>query len=94
MRLLGLIVLIGLIAIPLVAVLIESPLGRAVARRVGGPEIPAANVADLAKKVELMEGEMDDLHTAVDQLREETQFLQRLIEDAPSRPTLPPRSAD
>ena len=94
MRLLGLIILIGLIAIPLVAVLIDSPLGRAVARRVEGPQAPGADLAELAKKVELMEGEMDDLHASVDQLREETQFLQRLIEDAPGRPTLPPRSDD
>ena len=46
-------------------------------------------VGELAKKVELLESDVDDLSRAVQELKEENQFLQRLIEDAPPR-TLPP----
>ena len=47
---------------------------------------------ELARKVELLETEMEDLTRAVEALKEENQFFQRLLEDQPSRPTLPPPS--
>jgi hypothetical protein len=86
-------VILALLIIPTLAILIDSPIGRALARRVGGPEQPDVRLAELAKKVELLEGEIDDLHGAVEQLKDENQFLQRLLEDAPRRPTLPPGPA-
>lgn len=78
--------------VPILSILLDSPFGRALARRVEGPEAPAAPVSDLAKRVELLESEMDDLNRAIEGLKEENAFLQRLIEDAPPRPALPPRS--
>lgn len=93
MTFLGVVILLVLI-IPVLAILFESPIGRAYARRVAGPEPVPGVLSDLAKKVELLEGEVDDLHRSVEQLQEENQFLQRLIEDAPRPPQIPPRSAD
>ncbi len=41
-------------------------------------------MAELAKRVELLEGEVDDLNRGgARSLKEENAFLQRLIEDAP-----------
>jgi hypothetical protein len=36
---------------------------------------------------------VDDLARAVESLREENQFLQRLLEESPGRNALPPRSS-
>jgi chaperonin cofactor prefoldin len=49
-------------------------------------------LAELAKKVELLESEVDDLTRNVDSLREDNAFLTRLIEDSPGRRPLPPAS--
>jgi hypothetical protein len=89
MAILGFIVLAALL-IPVAVVLVDSPIGRALARRLEGPNATPPALADLAKKVDLLEGEVDDLSRAVDTLREENQFLQKLLEETPTRPTLPP----
>lgn len=87
---LGLIILVALM-IPVVGILVDSPIGKAVARRIGGEDRVPPDLAALVRKVELLEGDVDDLSRSVEQLREENQFLQRLIEDQPpSRSTLPP----
>jgi hypothetical protein len=91
MAILGVLVLVALL-IPIVAVLVDSPIGRAFARRVEGPFGAPPQMADLARKVEALESEVDDLSRAVDGLREENQFLQKLLEDQARRPALPPRT--
>lgn len=86
---LGLIILVALM-IPVVGILVDSPIGRALARRLEGPEPLPTGLADLSRKVEVLEGEVEDLTRAVEQVREENQFLQRLLEDQAHRPHLPP----
>jgi|SoiMethySBSTD1v2_1073268.scaffolds.fasta_scaffold196405_2 hypothetical protein len=90
--LIGIIMLVALM-IPIFGILVDSPIGRAIARRLEGPEqtIPA-NLSDLARKVELLEAEVDDLTSAVESLKEENQFFQKLLEDQASRPSLPPKT--
>ena len=88
MFLIGIILIIALL-IPIIGIVIDSPIGRAMARRLEGPEQVPPDVADLAKKVDLLESEVDDLTRQVETLRDETTFLQRLIEDAPPRQSLP-----
>ena len=86
------IVLILLVAllIPIMGIVVDSPIGRALARRLEGPqEIPPA-LTELAKKIELLEAEVDDLTRSVQALQDENVFLQRLLEDPPQRVTLPP----
>ncbi len=92
MVLLGIIILVALL-IPIVSIVADSPIGKAVGRRIEGPEPIAPDVALLGKKVDLLESEVDDLTRLVQSLQEETAFLQKLVEDAPSRPRLPPPSA-
>jgi predicted PurR-regulated permease PerM len=67
--------------IPIVAILVDSPLGRSVARRLeGGGSEGNAEVQDLHRKVDLLEGEMEELHRSVVGMKDELQFVQRLLE--------------
>lgn len=84
-----LLVLLVALLIPIVGIVIDSPIGRALARRLEGPEPAPPGLRELAQKVELLEAEVDDLTRAVKGLEEENQFLQRLLE-SPQRSTLPP----
>ena len=89
MWLVGIILIIALL-IPIMGIIIDSPIGRALARRLEGPEPVAPEIGELAKKVELLESEVDDLTRLVQTLQEETTFLQRLIEDTEPRRRIPP----
>ncbi|HET9150431.1 MAG TPA: hypothetical protein VFN83_01825 [Gemmatimonadales bacterium] len=89
MWIIALVLLLALL-IPILGILLDSPIGRALARRLEGPEQGPPELAELARKVELLEAEVDDLTRSVDALKEDNAFLQRLIEDAPMRPPLPP----
>jgi uncharacterized SAM-binding protein YcdF (DUF218 family) len=91
MMLLGIILLVALM-IPILGIIIDSPIGRAIARRLEGPEQAPPSLAELAKKVDLLESEVDDLHRSVQALQEENQFLQRLLEEHPGR-SLPPKTS-
>jgi hypothetical protein len=89
MSVIALILLVALL-IPIMGIVVDSPIGRALARRLEGPqEIPPA-LTELAKKVELLEAEVDDLTRSVQALQDEQVFLQRLLEDPAQRVTLPP----
>lgn len=87
---LGIILLVALM-IPIMGIVIDSPIGKALGRRIEGPEPQVATpITDLQKRLEAVESEVDDLSTQVRQLQEENQFLQRLLEEQPRRPALPP----
>lgn len=89
MSVIALILLVALL-IPIIGIVVDSPIGRALARRLEGPgQIPPA-LSELAKKVELLEAEVDDLMRSVQALQDENTFLQRLLEDPTHRSTLPP----
>ena len=80
--------------IPILAIVVDSPIGRALARRLEGPATAPPEVAALAKRVELLEAEVDDLNRGMQTLQDENAFLQRLLADPSSPSTLqpPPRS--
>jgi len=89
MSVIALILLVALL-IPIMGIVVDSPIGRALARRLEGPqEIPPA-LTELAKKIELLEAEVDDLTRSVQALQDEKVFLQRLLEDPAQRVPLPP----
>jgi predicted RNase H-like nuclease (RuvC/YqgF family) len=93
LALIGVIMLVALM-IPIFGIVVDSPIGRAIARRMEGPEAAVPpGISELTKKVEVLETEVDDLSRAVESLREENQFLQRLLEESPGRPALPPRQS-
>ena len=75
-----LLILVALM-IPITAILVDSPLGRSVARRLeGNSTLSGADVKHLQQKVEILEGEVEDLHRSVTGMRDELQFVQRLLE--------------
>ena len=83
-------VIVIALSIPLAAVVLDSPVFRAWAdRRLGGGEAPG-DVKELAKRVGILESELEAMTRQLDQLRDEHQFVQRLLED-PNR-ELPPKS--
>ena len=78
------IILIVALLIPVAAILVDSPLGRSVARRMEGAgrtDGPTPELRDVQRKVELLETELEDLNRSVSGMREELQFMQRLLED-------------
>lgn len=80
------VILIVALMIPVAAILVDSPLGRSIARRLegggpdGGPRAPQ-ELRELQRKVELLETELEDLNRSVAGMRDELQFVQRLLED-------------
>jgi uncharacterized SAM-binding protein YcdF (DUF218 family) len=88
MSVIALILLVALL-IPIIGIVIDSPIGRALARRLEGPEQTPPALGELAKKIELLESEVDDLTRSVRSLEEETEFLQRLLSESSPRPPLP-----
>ena len=90
MSVIALLLLVALL-IPIMGIIVDSPIGRALARRLegGAREVPPA-LDDLAKKVDLLEAEVDDLVRSVQTLQDENAFLQRLLEDPAQRASLPP----
>jgi hypothetical protein len=88
MSIIALILLVALL-IPIIGIVVDSPIGRALARRLEGPQATPPALTELAKKVELLEAEVDDLMRSVQGLQDENAFLQRLL-DPSQRSTLPP----
>jgi hypothetical protein len=89
MSLIAIFLLVALL-IPTMAILVDSPIGRALARRLEGPQETPPALSELAKKVDLLEAEVDDLTRSVQSLQDENAFLQRLFAEQPQRSTLPP----
>jgi hypothetical protein len=92
MSIIALLLLVALM-IPILGILIDSPIGRALARRLEGNAATPPGLVELAKKVELLEAEVDDLSRAMRNLEDENRFLQRLLTEQPPRTNLPPPQA-
>jgi len=85
------VILIVALLIPVAAILVDSPLGKSFARRMeegrggggggGGDGQGPPELRDVKRKVEVLESELEDLHRSVAGMREELQFMQRLLED-------------
>lgn len=82
---LGVVVLL-LMMIPLTAIVLDSEVGRALARRLGAGESDAEGEARLRQ----LEGEVKYLSESVQSLQEETGFIRKLLEKPESGEALPP----
>jgi nitrogen fixation/metabolism regulation signal transduction histidine kinase len=84
------VILVVALMIPIVAILVDSPLGRSVARRLEGRSEDVSggggNLTDLQRKVDLLEGEVEELTRSLTATREELQFMQRLLEKPKHQP--------
>jgi hypothetical protein len=77
-------VLLVALMIPITAILLDSPLGRSVARRLEGQgEVDGGGTAirQLERRLEALESDIADVNRSVAGMREELQFVQRLLED-------------
>jgi len=76
------VILVGGLLVVLAAILVDSPLGRSWARRLEGPgPVGSAELQDLQRKVEVLEGEVDELTRSLTGMREELQFVNKLLDD-------------
>ncbi len=86
------IVIILALMIPLLAILLDSQLGRALAGRLErNPSLPSEGEG-VEPRVAALEAEIERLAQEVKRLEEETRFTQQLLEGrgASDTPTLPP----
>jgi hypothetical protein len=76
------VILVGALLVVLAAIVVDSPLGRSWARRVeGAGPGGSADLQALQKKVDVLEGEVDELTRSLTGMREELQFVNKLLED-------------
>ena len=80
------IVVLLVLLIPLTAIVLDSDVGRALAKRLGGTE---GKTAGNDVRIEELEKEVRYLSETVTSLQEETQFIRRLLEKPESQPSLP-----
>lgn len=85
----GSLVLLVALLIPILAIVLDAPALRHLLERRYGLE-GSREFKELAGKVTQLEDDLDDLGRSVQALREETQFLQQLLENPEQRPS--PRS--
>jgi len=81
MSILGLALIVAL-CIPIVALVVDSSIGRGLGERLqrtpappGDPEL----IRELSRRLELVEGDVESLQQTVGELHDENQFLQRLL---------------
>src|SRR6266576_2792346 len=95
------VVLLVALMIPIAAILLESPLGRSIARRLegqgeggGAGSGGGAGVRKLEQRVETLESDLEDLNRPIAGMREGLKLVQRLLEDPGKkrRPTGPRHS--
>ncbi len=87
----GLVIILALM-IPLLAVVLDSQLGRALAARLERRDVPAA--AGDEPRLAALEAELERLAQDVRRLEEETRFVQQLLDARPEgESALPPGEA-
>jgi hypothetical protein len=84
------VVLLVALMIPITAILVDSPLGRSMARRLEGGDGDgggdtgggkSGSMRQLERRVEVLETDLEELNRSITGMREELQFVQRLLED-------------
>lgn len=79
------VILLVALMIPITAILVDSPLGRSVARRLEGPggggDGGGQGLRQLERRLEALETDLEDVNRSLAGMREELQFVQRLLED-------------
>ncbi len=80
--------------IPLVAVVLDSHLGRALAGRLGSDRALGGGDEGVSRRVAQLETEIERLNSEVLRLDEETTFLHRLLESKPEGKALPPGESE
>lgn len=81
-------IIILVLLIPILAIVLDSPVGRALAGRLERKGITDAS--DLtAERLAFMEGEIERLTSEMRRLEDESQFMQKLLEERPAAAEIP-----
>ena len=83
-------IFILVLLIPILAIVLDSPVGRALARRLEGQGLSSGADNMTSERLSYLEGEVERLTTEVRKLEEESQFLNKLLTDRPGSQMLPP----
>jgi len=75
------VILLVALMIPIAAILVDSPLGRSIARRLESRDQGTGDLPALERRLAVLESELEDLTRSVGGMRDELQFVQRLLED-------------
>ena len=76
--------------IPILAIVLDSELGRALAGRMERRGLPSGGDDATAERLSCLEGEVERLTTEMRKLEEESQFLNKLLTDRSASQVLPP----
>ena len=76
--------------IPILAIVLDSPVGRALAGRMERRGLPSEGEDVTSERLSYLEGEVERLTTGMRRLEEESQFLNQLLTDRPASKALPP----
>ncbi len=86
------IIVIVALSIPILSIVLDSPILQRMAESRRGSALAGPEMVDLKKRLGVLENEVEDLGHAMRQMKDETQFLQHLLEshDEKSSRKLPP----
>jgi hypothetical protein len=76
--------------IPILAIVLDSPVGRALAGRMENRGIASGTDKVTSERLAYLEGEVERLTTEMRRLEEESQFLNKLLTERPTSQVLPP----
>ncbi len=76
--------------IPILAIVLDSPVGRALAGRMERRGLSAGGDDVTSERLSYLEGEVERLTTEMRMVEEESQFLNNLLTDRPASRVLPP----
>ncbi len=85
-----LIIVLLILLIPILAIVLDSPVGRALAGRMERRGLPSGADKVTSERLSYLEGEVERLATEVRRLEEESQFLNNLLTQRPASEALPP----
>ena len=83
-------IFILVLLIPILAIVLDSPMGRALAGRMERRGLSSTGEDVTSERLSYLEGEVERLTTEVRKLEEESQFLNKLLTDRPASRVLPP----
>ncbi len=80
--------------IPILAIVLDSPVGRALAGRLERRSLGSGTDEVTGERLSYLEGELERLTSEVSRLEEESQFLNKLLTERPASEELPPGDQD
>lgn len=83
----GFLVLLVALSIPILAIVLDAPAMRHLLERRFGDQTSNRDFKELTGRVTQLEDELEDLGRSVQALKDETQFLQQLLENPEQRPS-------